>query len=374
MDICAANNQFAVDAFLEISKSAEGQNAIFSPLSLFTAFLTLLLGSSGNTAAQIRKAMHVSDGKEVHLECKNLWEVLEKKSDGHTLIIANKLFGQKSFKFHQTFLEDTKSLYNGGLEQLDFYNNADKSRQYINNWISQQTNGKIPQLLPEQSVSPNTALIVTNALYFAANWTKQFRESRTRDDTFTLLSNAQVPVKMMSIVNTFKIKYVENPGLKIVELPYGPKGDFSMVTIIPDSNEIFKTVNKMMSYEKLNTWISSAGMKLTNIALQLPKFKVVKTLSLKQTLTSMGVTDPFSQVKANFSGMTDQGNMFMSEVYHQTSLEVNEKGTEAASSTASVMSFRSIPNDEIKADRPFYVVIKHNQSNCIVLYGVVNKP
>lgn len=133
-------------------------------------------------------------------------------------------------------------------------------------------------------------------------------------------------------------------------------------------------VKNMFSHEKLSDWMSSTDMKLTNIELQVPKFKMEEKFSLKETLKSMGVNDPFSQVKANFSGMTKQGNIFMSDVYHQTALAVNEKGTEAASSAASVISFRSLPSDEIKADRPFYVVIKHKQSNCILLFGVVNKP
>ncbi|PIO36933.1 hypothetical protein AB205_0171930 [Aquarana catesbeiana] len=374
MDVCASNNQFAVDVFREISRNAEGQNVVFSPLSLFTAFAMVFLGARGNTAAQISKALHFSDVKDVHFGCKNLWEKLEKKGDGHILIIANKLFGQKSFEFCQAFLKDTKNLYSAGLEQLDFFNDAEKSRQYINNWISQQTNGKIQQLLPAQSISPDTALVVTNTLYFAANWTKPFRESRTHEDTFTLLSNDQVTVKMMTMINYFNVKYVANPGLKIVELPFGPKEDFSMVIIFPDNNAIFKKIQNMDSHKDLTAWISPEGMKMTNIDLQVPKFKVEKNFSLKETLKSMGITDSFSQVKANFSGMTNQGNMFMSDVYHQTFFDVNEKGTEAASSTASVMSFRSLPSDEIKLDRPFYVAIKHNQSNCIILYGVVNKP
>ncbi|XP_018420176.1 PREDICTED: serpin B8-like [Nanorana parkeri] len=374
MDICAANNHFAVDAFQEISRNAVGQNAVFSPLSIFSILSMVLMGTGGSTAAQIRKAIHFKDVKDVHVEYKNLWEMLEKKSDGHILINANRLFGQKSFELFLSFLENTKNLYGAGMEQLDFHNDSEKSRQFINNWISQKTNGKIQQLLPQQSILPSTALVAVNTLYFAANWTKQFRESRTREATFTLLSNEQVTVQMMTMTNYFKSKYIENPGLKIVELPYGTKEDFSMVIMIPDNNVIFDKVNKMISYENLNAWISSTDMKMANIALQLPRLKVEKKISLKETLKSMGIIDAFNQVNANFSGMTNQHNMFMSEVYHQTSLEVNEQGTEASSSTGAVMSFRSLPNDEIKANRPFYVVIRHNHSNCILLYGVVNKP
>ncbi|KAG8542749.1 hypothetical protein GDO81_026165 [Engystomops pustulosus] len=132
-------------------------------------------------------------------------------------------------------------------------------------------------------------------------------------------------------------------------------------------------VEKEISLEKLNKWMSNSGMKMMNILVRLPKFRVEKSFSMKNILSSLGILDAFSQTKANFSGMTKQSDVFLSEVHHKTFLEINEKGTEAASTTASVMSVRSFPADEFKADRPFYYFIKH-KSGCIVLCGVVYNP
>ncbi|XP_075069073.1 leukocyte elastase inhibitor-like [Mixophyes fleayi] len=374
MDICSANNQFAIDVLGELSRSAKLENVVFSPLSIITTLSMVYIGARGNTAAQMCKALHFTDIPDVQSECKNLLKELVQNGDGHILIIVEKLFGEKTLAFLPAFLEDTKKIYDASLDQLDFFNNAEQSRQYINDWITQQTKGKIHKLLPEQSISSNTVLVVANTLYFAANWTKQFNQLNTYKAPFTLMSNEQVIVNMMYVMSHFNVKYIKNPGLKVVELPYGLTQDVSMFIILPDSNTVFKQVDEEISLEKLTLWMSNTDMKRMNVAVYLPKFKIEKSFSLKSILSSMGMSEAFSQTKANFSGMTEENKVFVSEVYHKTFLEANEKGTEAASTTAAVMSFRSNAGKEIKADRPFFFFIRHNKSKCILLCGKVHEP
>ncbi|XP_075128082.1 serpin B8-like [Leptodactylus fuscus] len=374
MDICAANNQLAVDVLRQIGGSDVGQNVVFAPLSILTALSMVYLGARGNTAAQMAKVLHISDVQEVHSKCGNLLRELVENNDDYVLKIANKLFGAKTFQFLPIFLNDTKNLYNASLEKLDFLNDPETSRKHINDWITKETQGKIQQLLPDGSISPNTALVLANTLHFDASWSKPFNKMKTIKAPFTKISNEQVMVDMMYITNYFKVKYIANPGIKVVQLPYGSEQAYSMFIVVPDNNSVFKQVEKGFTLEKLNKWISSEGMKMVNVMIQLPKLKIEKSISLKKTLSSLGISDAFSQPKANFSGMTKDSNMFLNEVYQQTSLEVNEKGTEAASATASVMAVRSYPSDEVKADRPFYYAINNNRFGCILLTGIVYDP
>ncbi|XP_063781004.1 serpin B10-like isoform X3 [Pseudophryne corroboree] len=321
MDICGANNQFAVAALGELSRSAECQNVVLAPLSIITALSMIYLGARGNTATRMGKALHFADIEDVHSECKNLLKELVKNGDGAILLNVNKLFGEKTLTFLPAFVEDTDTLYNASMEQLDFLHDAEQSRQYINEWVTQQTKGKIQNLLPEQSISSNSVLVLLNTLYFAANWTKQFNQQKTSKAPFTLM-----------------------------------------------------TVEQEISPEKLTMWMSKTEMKMRNLAVYLPKFRIEKSFSLKSILSTMGMSEAFSQTKANFSGMTEQSNIFVSDVYHKTFLEVNEKGTEAASTTAAVMSARSFPGDEVKADHPFFFFIRQQKSNCILLCGKVYTP
>ncbi|XP_069814213.1 leukocyte elastase inhibitor-like [Dendropsophus ebraccatus] len=372
MDICAANNKFAVDVLNAICGSDVGQNIVFAPLSIITALSMVYLGARGNTAAQMGKVLHFSDMKEVHSNCKNLMRELVKNEGDYILMNVNKLFGEKTVQFLPTFLNDTKNLYDAGLDQLDFLNDPETSRKYINDWITQQTRGKIQQLLPDRSISTDTALVLANTLYFAANWTKPFNQMKTYKAPFTRMSNKQVMVNMMRTTSYFNVKYIENPGIKVLELPYGVSQDFSMIIVLPDNNAVFKQVKQSFSLEELNIWMRNLEMQ--NVAVYMPKFRIEKSFSMKNILSSLGISDVFSHTKANFSGMTKQSDMFVYDVYHQTFLEINEKGTEAASATASVMSVRSFPGEEVKADHPFYYFIKHRESNCILLSGIVYDP
>lgn len=370
MDICAANNQFAIDVLKEIGRSDVAQNIVFAPLSIITALSMVYLGARGNTAVEMGKVLHFTGVKEVHSNCKNLLHELVKNEGDYVLMNVNKLFGEKTFQLLPTFLNDTNHLYDAGLEQLDFLNDPETSRKYINDWITQQTRGKIQQLLPAQSISANTALVLANTLYFSANWTKPFNQMKTSKAPFTRMSNEQVMVDMMQITSYFNVKYIKNPGVKVLELPYGVSQDFVMIIILPDNNSLLKRVECLL--EKLDTLLSDLQMK--NVLVHLPKFKIEKRFSMKKILSPMGISDAFSQTKANFSGMSEQSDLFVSEVYHQTFLDVNEKGTEAASTTASVMSVRSYPTEEVKGDHPFFYFIKDKKSNCILFSGIVYNP
>ncbi|MEE6465211.1 hypothetical protein FKM82_006490 [Ascaphus truei] len=373
MDICVANNQFTMDLLSEISRRAEGQNVVFSSISMITALAMVYLGARGNTAAQMGKVLHFTDACDVHPKVKALLNDLLKTGQSYTLINVNKLFGAKAYQFSPTFLEDTKTLYDAALEEVDFYNDAEVTRQYINTWIKQQTKDKIQNLLPENSITSKTVLVAANTLYFIANWTKQFNEVSTYKAPFTLMSNAQVTVDMMFIRNTFNIRYIANPGATILELPYGYSQDLSMFIILPDNNTVFEQLDHI-SYDNLTKWTSQEKMELVNLAVHLPRFKIVQSFSLRDSLSSLGMPEVFSPSMADFSGMTKQHNLFVSDVYHKTFLAVNEKGTEAASAAAPVMAFRSLESQEVKANRPFHLFIRHNKTKCILLYGKLCHP
>ncbi|KAG8544403.1 hypothetical protein GDO81_022552, partial [Engystomops pustulosus] len=242
MDIYTSNNQFAVDVLRQICGTDVGQNVVFAPLSIMTALSMVYLGARGNTAAEMGKALHFSDVKEVHSSCKNLLNDLVTIEGDYVLMNVNKLFGEKTFRFLPTFLNDTRNLYDASLEQLDFLNDPETSRKYINEWITQQTRAKIQELLPDQSISENTVLVLANTLYFSANWTKPFNQKKTSKAPFTRMSNDQVMVNMMQITSYFNVKYIENPGIKVLVLPYGVSQDFTMVILLPDDNSVMKQV------------------------------------------------------------------------------------------------------------------------------------
>ncbi|XP_053322699.1 serpin B6-like [Spea bombifrons] len=374
MDICTANNQFAADVLRAVGNEIVADNVVLSSLSILTAIAMVHLGARENTAAQIEEVLHFSDFGNVHPKCKDLLNELNQNGRDYTLISMSKLFGEKTYQFLPSYLEATNVSYGAALEEVDFSNDPEGSRQHINEWVKRETKGKIEELLPKSSVTSNTALVVANTLYFLANWTKQFNERHTYKTPFKLVSNEEVMVDMMLIRNTFNMLYASNPGMSVIELPYGPSQDLSMIILLPDNNTALQQLDQQISYENLAKWTSRAQMKSRNVAVHLPRFRIEKEFSLRNIMSSLGMPDAFNPTLANFSGMTDHDNLYVSNIYHKTFLEVNEKGTEAASAAAPVMAMRSLFSDEFKANRPFHFLIKHNKTNCMLLYGKLYKP
>ncbi|OCT74466.1 leukocyte elastase inhibitor [Xenopus laevis] len=373
MDICTANNEFTIDVLKEISKNAAGENIVYSSMSIMISLAMVYLGAGGNTAADMSKALHFDEVENVHTQFQVLLKEMMKNENDYTLSIVNKLFGENKYNFLPSFLKAIKALYGAPLEKVDFSLNPEATRSYINSWIQQQTKGKIQNLLPENSISSNTALVVTNTLYFLANWTTPFRQQTTRKAPFTLITNEQIQVNMMATMNTFNMNRIEKLGMSVLELPYGDTKDLSMIILLPDNNTVLTKVEREISYEKLSKW-TSENMRPNYIAVYLPRFRMEKSFSLKKVLSSLGMSSAFNQARANFSVMGRQQKLYVSDVHHKTFLEVNEKGTEAASATGSVMSMRSLAYEEFKANRPFHFFIRHNKSSCILLYGKFYKP
>ncbi|KAM8967824.1 leukocyte elastase inhibitor-like [Pelodytes ibericus] len=372
MDICAANNQFTIDIFREISTQDVGQNVLFSSMSILTALAMVRLGAKGNTASQMDKVLHFSDVANVPSKCKALNNELVQNDHDYTLININKLFGEKTFQFLPSFLKTFETSYGPALEEVDFYNDPEGTRQYINEWIKKESKEKIQGLLPENSISSKTALVLANTLYFFSNWTKQFKERDTRKTPFKLESGKDVLVDMMFRSDWVNMNYEK--GISILELTYGVSGNLSMFMLLPDNNTVLKWLDEHISYEDLTKWTSREKMKSVNAAIYIPRMKLVQTLKMGDLLSSMGMSDAFSPIKANFSGMTDRDDLYVSELHHKTFLEVNEKGTEAASATAAVMSYRSLPVETFKVDRPFHFFIRHKKTKCILIYGKVCQP
>ncbi|KAE8597731.1 hypothetical protein XENTR_v10016580 [Xenopus tropicalis] len=343
-------------------------------MSIMISLAMVYLGAHGNTAADMGKALHFDEVEDVHAQFRVLLKELMKNGNDYTLTTVNKLFGEKKYYFLPTFLKAINAFYGAPLEKVDFSSNPEATRSYINAWIQEKTKGKIQNLLPENSISPNTVLMVANTLYFLANWTTQFSEHATSKAPFTLITNEQIKVNMMATMNTFNMKRIKNPGMSVLELPYGDTKDLSMVIMLPDNSTVLTKVDREISYENLSKWTRSENMSSNYLAVYLPRFRMEKSFSLKKVLSSLGMSSAFSQSRANFSGMGKQKQLYVSDVHHKTFIEVNEKGTEAASATGSVMSIRSLANEEFKADRPFHFFIRHNKTNCILLYGKFYSP
>ncbi|XP_010883988.3 leukocyte elastase inhibitor-like isoform X1 [Esox lucius] len=408
--VSVANTNFSLDLFKKITEKKKTGNVFYSPLSISSALAMVSLGARGNTATQMSevlclvkadrpkeaypgqlqkvqkyqlphalKSLHLHKAKDdVHVSFSKLMGELNKEGAPYKLSLANRLYGEQSYKFVETFLHDTKKHYNAELEAVDFKSNAETARQNINTWVEKQTADKIKDLLPKGIVDDLTRLVLVNAIYFKGNWEKKFKETSTKDVQFRLNKNESKPVKMMHQKAKFPLTFIPEANCQILELPY-VGNQLSMLIMLPNEIEDGTTglekLEKELTYDNFVDWTKPDMMDLVEVQVGLPKFKLEESLDMKETLVSMGMIDAFDHSRSDFSGMSPNNDLVLSKVVHKAFVEVNEEGTEAAAATAAIMMMRcALRTPTFFADHPFLFFIRHNPTQSILFYGRYSSP
>ena len=365
------NSEFAFDLFQSL-KQQQG-NLFYSPYSISLALAMTYAGARNETGTEMANVLHFTLPQDrLHPAFNGLDLALANRSEADTsfqLHIVNAIWGQKGYKFLDSFLNVLGQNYGAGLRILDFINQSEPSRVTVNNWVSDQTKGKINDLIPQGSIDALTRLVLTNAIYFKASWLNPFDKESTGNGSFQLIGGGNVTVPMMTQTHSFG--YASGDGYQAVELPYNDS-ELSMVILLPDSG-------KFESFEnKLNASFASriiSDLEYCEVDLTLPKFKYEYECSLADTLAAMGMPKAFSG-DADFSGMAGNRDLAISDVLHKAYVSVDETGTEAAAATAVVMGLTAILGGpaHMTVDRPFIFLIHDSNTGTILFIGRVMNP
>uniref|UniRef100_A0A663MRQ7 Serpin family B member 11 (gene/pseudogene) n=1 Tax=Athene cunicularia TaxID=194338 RepID=A0A663MRQ7_ATHCN len=370
--------EFCLDVYNKLNRNAEDTNIVFSPMSISVALALVHLGAKNNTAVQIEKVYGGivmfcnKDGDLNHKEFQTLLLQLQNLGERYVLNLANNLFIQQGFELQQ-------ELYGAMLQTVDFHGAVEAARIKINSWVESETQGKIKELFAPGVIDAHALLVLVNVIYFKASWEHKFEEQKTVERDFRLNQNEKKPVQMMYQKGPFKLGYIEEMGAQVLELPYAQKS-LSMIILLPGdmadgSTSGLEQIESTMTYENLMLWASSEHMFETTVEVYLPRFKLEGTFNLNEVLQEMGMTDIFTESKADLSAMSFAKSLVLSNVIHKTYVEVNEEGTVAAAGTGAVIVRRSLPLTEVfMADHPFLFFIRHNHSNTILFFGKLCSP
>ena len=330
--VAKGGNEFAIDLYAHL-RSDKPTNLFFSPYSISVALAMTDAGAAGQTEAEIANVLHFPVPEpRVHPAFGTLRNLVVSsgKNSGSQLRDANRLWGQKGFKFLPEFLQVTKADYGADLGLLDFQQ-TEAARKTINSWVEEQTNDKIQNLIAPDVLDAWTRLVLTNAIYFKARWTTEFSKRDTTDAPFHIADSQQITVPTMH--QTLGLPYGATDDMQLLQLPYAKDGSLSMLILLPTKIDGLSGLEKRLTNENLQKW--SAELKPRQVKVHLPKFKTTSEFSLRDVLKSMGMSLAFSK-KADFSRMTTERPLFISAVIHKAFVDVNEEGTEAAAATVAV--------------------------------------
>ncbi|GAA4421402.1 serpin family protein [Nibrella viscosa] len=357
---------FAFDFFKQVNREEGADKNVFvSPLSLHMALGMILNGANGQTAQEIQKALKLDAQTlaEANQTYTYLLENLPKADPKVTLGLANSVWYRNGFQVEKSFQDVLKESFKAEVTGLDF--NSDAAKDRINNWASQQTNGRIPKVIDE--IRRDHVMFLMNALYFKGDWKTQFDQQNTVDMPFRLPAGQEKTVKMMRL-NT-EMRRAFKPNYAAFELPYG-NGQFAMTVFLPGENT---TADAVLNSITAAEWTQlQKDMTTSKTDIGLPRFSLSYEIKLNEVLKQLGLPTAFTNA-ADFTKINRNGELYLSFVKQNTFVAVDEKGTEAAAVTTGGVSVTSMPVAYI-CDRPFVIVIHEKTSGTVLFMGKIVNP
>jgi serpin B len=374
--VVAGDSAFAFDLYHAVRK--DQGNIFYSPYSISVALAMTYAGARGDTERELANTLHYTlPQSELHPAFNALQLDLSSRGQEVTgaeeqerfqLNIVNALWGQVDYHFEQAFLATLARFYGAGLRLLDFASNPEESSAIINAWVSEATEGRIKDLLKPGVITGNTRLVLTNAIYFTAAWVQPFPENNTQDKPFRRPDGDQVMVPMMSQI--VRATYAQGNDYQAVALPYR-HAPVSMLILLPDAAR-FGDFEAALSAERVQDVLDS--LQPADINLTMPKFEYDAALDLSQTLADMGMPAAFG-AGADFSAMTGDRSLYISDVVHKAFVAVDEEGTEAAASTAVAMAESAMAlQPTVTVDHSFIFLIRDDETGTILFMGRVLDP
>lgn len=366
-------NAFTFDLYTKLSSNQKG-NLMVSPYSIYSALAMTYLGAEGKTAEEFEELLRFTP--ELHRNMTALInETNSTTKDEGTVRVANAIWPSKNLKVKMDYKKKVKELYGTEITPQDYVKNPEGSRKTINSWVEDKTERKIKNLVPAGALNANTKLVLTNAVYFNAEWADQFDYKDTKVKKFYPEEGTPVNLSFMTQATDFA-KYGEFDNLQALSLNYA-MGRYSMLVLLPKKGEKLSEIEK-----KLNStyfFKIESAMSESRVQVELPKFKAEYKAQLTGTLAEMGLKNATSPSRADFNKISKEKGFFIDQVLHKTFIEVGEKGTEAAAATAvMIRTMALMPETEqpilFRADRPFMYLIRDNKTGAILFIGRYVKP
>ena len=371
------SNAFAIDLYSRLC--AQPGNLFFSPESISTAFAMAYAGARGQTATQMARVFHFTlPPDRLHPAMGALLAAMNGKHDSYELHTADALWAQQDENFLESYLKLMQTDYGAELHRVDFRTSPETVRTTINQWVEQQTNDKIKDLIGPGVLTPLTRLVLTNAIYFKGTWQNQFDKAATEEGGefhLTAATTAKAPL----MHRTGSYLYYDGGTFQELELPYrsdNPGDGLAMVVLLPKEMDGLVALDQQFTAEAANDWIGKLEP-TERVILTLPRFTMTQQFELSQTLAAMGMAQAFSSA-ADFSGMTGKPEFQISAAIHKAFVDVNEEGTEAAAATSIVMRAAAMrvqpPPITFRADHPFLFMIRDVKTGGILFMGRVEDP
>ena len=368
-EVVDSANKFAFDLFKPIiTEKKSEENIMISPFSITSALSMTLNGAAGETFESMKHVLRYDDRtiEEINETYLKLMTEMVPVDERVIMEIANSVWVEKKLTVKQSFMTALQTWYKAEARSIDVTDPG--AVDMVNNWIEDKTHDKIRNML--ESLDPDLAMLLINAIYFNGKWRNEFDKGDTEIKPFYITPGSPVQVPIMFRKGNYAVTHTENATL--VELPYG-QGNYSMVVMLPDEGISISDAVATLNATEWQEWMGRLSNGTIEVNLSLPRFKYEYKRLLNDDLSNLGMGIAFTDF-ADFSNISDQG-LYISFVLHQTFIETNEEGTEAAAATIVGINTTSMPVvTTINVNRPFLYFIRETTTGTIVFMGQVVDP
>jgi len=362
-------NAFAFDLLREAARALPpDSNLLLSPLSASMALGLAMAGAEGETFEAMRSGLRFEGMSESEIGegYRGLIQLLDGLDSRTEMTIANSIWAREGLALEPAFVGAGRDYFDAEVATLDFTSPA--AVETINDWVSDQTGGKIPRLL--ESIRADEVLFLINAIYFKGQWRSAFGRSDTRSGAFHGADGIDRTADLMR--QEEQLLYLETGDLQAVDLLYG-NGAYAMTVLLPRPGH---SPAELLGGLDAASWRAlAAGFAEATVRLTLPRFRLEYARSLNDDLAALGMGVAFDRARADFSGIADvrPERLYLSRVEQKTFVEVNEEGTEAGAATSVGLGETSVPQVfDLMVDRPFAFLIRQRLSGTVLFLGITN--
>ncbi len=330
----------------------KNKSFLISPYSFRTAMSLVEAGAAGETLAELQD---LNCGVQLFHNISN---------DITRILSVQKVWVDNKYPLKTEYADKIRGEWKSEVSAVPFKQHPNEQREIINQWVESNTNQKIKNLIPAGSVTSDTKIVLANAIYFLSNWKEAFDPKQTTTMKFKPSSGKEVEMPFM--VKKFdSVKYIQNDKWSALVLPYVESGAELMLVLPAPGQKIQSIAEVVMATD-------TAEIGTAPLMVYLPKFKLEYLVDFAKFAKELKITNTCS-IKADFSNLSDRAKkdtLFVSNIFHKTFMEIDEKGTEAAAATAVTMRMGSAGGGPqvFKADHPFLLVLKYKDQNLFVGY------
>ncbi|XP_060928919.1 serpin H1b [Limanda limanda] len=363
----SANLAFSL--YHNMAKEKDSENILISPVVVASSLGMLALGGKSSTASQVKTVLSADKLKDEHLHAglsELLSEVSNAKTRNTTWKINNRLYGPSSVSFADDFVESSKKHYNFDHSKINLRDKR-STLNSINDWAAKSTDGKLPEVTKEVQ-NPDGALIV-NAMFFKPHWDEKFHETMVDNRGFLVTRSFTVGVPMMHRTGLYDFYEDTVNGLFVLNMPLGQK-QASMIFIMPYHLEPLKRLEKLLTRNQVDIWLSK--MENRAVAISLPKMSLEVSHNLQKHLAELGLTEATDKAKADLSNISGKKDLYLSNVYHASALELDVDGNPF---DTNIFGSGKLRDPKLfYVDHPFIFLVKDSKTNSILYIGRVVRP